>query len=395
MRPDPGVLAAFGAHADPVPLPGGEGTAWRAGEIVLKPAGDPRVAGWTAGLYRDLALLTRHRDCGFRVPQPLSTATGGWVAGAPATGARVAGAPATGGWVAWQWLPGEPADWADVSPFWPRLIAASRAFHAALAGRPAPPWLGRDGSPWTAGDQVAWGERDPGSVLAAAPGSLGGQLRSLLAALRPVRLPSQLIHGDLGGNVLFADGEPPAVIDFSPYWRPAGLALAVAVVDALLWGGASPATLDEPELCQPEWGQPEWGQPEWGQPEWGQPEWGQLLARALVYRLVTEIVFRRGDPDPAAALETVAQTSQPVTVLVMAHLPLGWGHDGELPAGRDPAATGPAGPRPVPAAAGRGRRSYQAGGVRRRVRSFRSLATGRTRPGPGARHDGRGAVRPR
>ena len=162
--------------------------------------------------------------------------------------------------MAWQWLPGEPADWAGVSPFWPRLIAASRAFHAALAW-PAPPWLGRDGSPWTAGDQVAWGERDPGSVLAAAPGSLGGQLRSLLAALRPVRLPSQLIHGDLGGNVLFADGEPPAVIDFSPYWRPAGLALAVAVVDALLWGGASPATLDEPELCQPEWGQPEWASP--------------------------------------------------------------------------------------------------------------------------------------
>ena len=83
-------------------------------------------------------------------------------------------------------LPGEPASWAGVSPFWPRLIAASRAFHAALAGRPAPPWLGRDGSQWTVGDQVAWGERDPGSVLAAAPGSLAGQLRSLLAALRPV-----------------------------------------------------------------------------------------------------------------------------------------------------------------------------------------------------------------
>ena len=34
MRPAPGVLAAFGAHADPVPLPGGEGTTWRAGEVV-------------------------------------------------------------------------------------------------------------------------------------------------------------------------------------------------------------------------------------------------------------------------------------------------------------------------------------------------------------------------
>jgi uncharacterized protein (TIGR02569 family) len=292
MRPDPGVLAAFGAHADPVSLPGGEGTSWRAGEIVLKPAGDPRVARWAAGLYRDLAPLAplppsaAGRDPGFRVPRPIRTATGDWVAGDPAAG----------GWVAWQWLPGEPAVWAGVSPCWPRLIAASRAFHAALAGRPAPPWLGRDGSPWTVGDQVAWGERDPGSVLAAAPGSLSGQLRNLLAARRPVHLPRQLTHGDLGGNVLFADGEPPAVIDFSPYWRPAGLALAVAAVDALMWEGASPAALAELD---------------------GEPEWGQLLARALVYRLVTEIVFRRGDQ---AGLEMVARTSEPVTVLVRARL---------------------------------------------------------------------------
>ena len=143
---------------------------------------------------------------------------------------------------------------------------------------------------------MAWGERGPGSVLAAAPGSLSEQLRSLLAARRPVRLPRQLIHGDLGGNVLFADGEPPAVIDFSPYWRPAGLALAVAAVDALMWEGASPAALAELD---------------------GEPEWGQLLARALVYRLVTEIVFRRGDQ---AGLEMVARTSEPVTVLVRARL---------------------------------------------------------------------------
>ena len=57
MRPGPEVLASFGASADPVSLPGGEGTAWRAGEVVLKPAGDPRVARWTADLYRDLDSL--------------------------------------------------------------------------------------------------------------------------------------------------------------------------------------------------------------------------------------------------------------------------------------------------------------------------------------------------
>ncbi len=303
MRPGPEVLASFGASADPVSLPGGEGTAWRAGEVVLKPAGDPRVARWTADLYRDLDSLgpegpldpsAARRDPGFRVPRPLRT-----VAGDGAAGDWVAQDALAGAWVAWQWLPGEPASWAGFSPLWPRLIAASRAFHAALAGRPAPPWLGRDGSQWTTGDQVAWGEQDPGSVLAAAPAPLAGQLRSLLAALRPVRLPAQLIHGDLGGNVLFAAGEPPAVIDFSPYWRPAGLALAVAAVDALTGSGADPAILDE--LA-------------------GEPELDQLLAHAHVCRLVTEVVFRRGDP---GSLETVARTSQPVTMLLMKRLAAG------------------------------------------------------------------------
>ncbi len=125
MRPGPEVLAAFGASADPLPLPGGEGTAWRAGEIVLKPAGDPRVARWTADLYDSLAGLP---GSGFRVPRPVRAASRDWLAADPAAGA----------WVAWEWLPGEPADWSGVSPYWPRLIAASEAFHAALAGRRAP-----------------------------------------------------------------------------------------------------------------------------------------------------------------------------------------------------------------------------------------------------------------
>jgi Phosphotransferase enzyme family len=322
MRPGPEVLASFGASADPVSLPGGEGTAWRAGEVVLKPAGDPQVARWTADLYRDLYSLgpvgplnpsparrdpldpvvpvdpsAVRRDPGFRVPRPLRT-----VAGTGAAGDWVAQDPLTGAWVAWQWLPGEPASWAGVSPLWPRLIAASRAFHTALVGRAAPPRLGRDGGQWTTGDQVAWGERDPGSVLAAAPAPLAGQLRSLLAALRPVRLPAQLIHGDLGGNVLFAPGQPPAVIDFSPYWRPAGLALAVAAVDALTWSGADPAILGD--LAD-------------------QPELDQLLARAHVGRLVTEVVSRRGDPDPSAALETVTRTGEPVTAMVLERLAAG------------------------------------------------------------------------
>ena len=128
-------------------------------------------------------------------------------------------------------------------------------------------------NPWTIGDEVAWGERDPGPLLGPGAGPIAWQVRRLLAALRPVDLPDQLIHADLAGNVLFADGAPPAVIDFSPLHRPAGLPLAIVAVDALMWRRARPEALGQ--LA-------------------GEPELGQLLARALVYRLVTEIAMRAG-----------------------------------------------------------------------------------------------------
>ncbi len=267
------MLTAFGLAAVPVRLPGGQGTAWRAGPAVLKPADNDQAARWLAGVYAAL------NGPGFRVPRPVRTMAGDWVAQ---------------GWTAYQWVPGAAADWSGVSPRWPELIAVSRALHAALAGVPVPSWLRAVENPWTTGDQVAWGERDPGPLLGPAAGPLAGQVRRLLALLRPVDLPSQLIHADLAGNVLFAGGLPPAVIDFSPLERPAGLPLAVAAVDSLLWYRARPEILGH--LA-------------------GEQEIGQLLARALIYRLVTEIVMRAGTP----GVEAAARAADPVTGLVAAY----------------------------------------------------------------------------
>jgi uncharacterized protein (TIGR02569 family) len=269
------VLAAFGlAGAAPVRLPGGQGTAWRAGQVVLKPADSVRAGRWFADVYDGLA------GPGFRVPRPVRALTGDWVAR---------------GWTAYQWVPGAAADWSGVSTRWPEMVAVSRALHAALAGVPVPSWRATTENPWTIGDEVAWGERDPGPLLGPAAGPLAGQVTRLLAALRPVGLPSQLIHADLGGNVLFADGLPPAVIDFSPLERPAGLPLAVVAVDALLWRRGRPELLDHLAA---------------------EPELDQLLARALIYRLVTEIVRHAG----TAPVHEAARGAQPVTDLVLARL---------------------------------------------------------------------------
>lgn len=269
------VLAAFGLDgAVPLRLPGGQGTAWRAGHVVLKPADSTRAGRWFAEVYDEL------RDPGFRVPRPVRTVTGDWVAH---------------GWTAYQWVPGTAADWSGDSARWADLIAVSRALHAALAKVSVPSWRATVENPWTIGDEVAWGERDPGPLLGLAAGPLAGQVRSLLAVLRPVGLPSQLIHADLAGNVLFADGLPGAVIDFSPLERPAGLPLAIAAVDALMWHRASPGVLRHLN---------------------GEPDLDQMLARALIYRLVAEIVRRAGTD----GVHSAARTGQPVTELILARL---------------------------------------------------------------------------
>jgi uncharacterized protein (TIGR02569 family) len=269
------VLAAFGVGgAVPVRLRGGQGTAWQAGQVVLKPADSVREGRWFAEVNHALT------GPGFRVPRPVRAISGDWVAE---------------GWTASCWVAGAAADWSGVSPRWPELIAVNRALHVALADVPVPAWQGTVQNPWTIGDQVAWSERDPGTLFGLATEQIAGQLRRLLAALRPIDLPSQLIHADLAGNVLFADGMAPAVIDFSPLQRPAGWPLAIAAVDTLQWHQARPEVLDQ--LA-------------------GEPELDQLLARALIYRQITEIVRRAG----TAGIDIAARTGQPVADLILARL---------------------------------------------------------------------------
>jgi uncharacterized protein (TIGR02569 family) len=186
VRPSPAAVAAFGLEGEPVALGGGQGGSWRVGTAVLKPVDlSPAELAWQA------ELLEQVETAGFRVSRPLRAGDGSL---------------SVDGWCAREWLEGvhEARRWADV-------IAAGERFHAALRGVPRPAFLDERGHQWAVGDRVAWGEL-PGRELAHVK-----HVPSLLAALERIDAPSQLIHGDLTGNVLFAAGLPPAVIDFSPY----------------------------------------------------------------------------------------------------------------------------------------------------------------------------------
>jgi uncharacterized protein (TIGR02569 family) len=213
---------------------------------VLKRSGLAEEAAWRAEV---LSALPESGD--FRVARPVRTRDGEWTAG---------------GWEAWYEVPGDP----DVTRH-DDILATLTAFHAALAGFARPAFLDARDDPWSYGDRVAWQELPvDGPAVWVEPLERLGRVR------RAVDLPAQPVHGDPPGNVLFADGLPPAVIDWPVYFRPTAWSAAVTATDLLTWQGAPPDLLDR----------------------WAHlPAWNQMLVRALMYRIATNVgCLRQGVP---------------------------------------------------------------------------------------------------
>lgn len=225
--------------------------------MVVRPTGGGDEANWRAGVLERLAHTGE-----FRTPRPIRAASGQWI---------------EAGWEAWQWVPGA-ADESRVLD----VVKAGKAFHHAISALPRPSFIDTSDDPWARADRIAWGE---------APLPADAMLERLAAQFHPVESPSQVIHGDLLGNVLFAEGEPPTIIDWAPYWRPAGLGAAIAVVDAVCWYGS-------PIELLPAVGQ-------------GIPEWEQLLVRAFAFRMATLHLLKVWD-------SSLADRHAPVTDAIVA-----------------------------------------------------------------------------
>lgn len=280
--PPPQVLAAFGvAGATATALPGGQGSSWLAPPLVLKPVGSDLEAEevvWLAEALRPLGGALAE-EAGVRLPADVPADV---PAGVPGRGRRWV----VDGWRAMTWVAGGPGP----AGRWTELLAAARAFTAAVAHLPRPAFLDRRSNPWAVADRAAWGEQP----LAVHPAqqALVQRLRGLAERGPALERPAQLVHGDLTGNVLFSPGLPPAVIDVSPYWRPAAYAGAVVVADGLLWwdqGADLVAAAGES----------------------GDPD---LVARALLFRLLTDVVLLQGSGAAVALPADQAERYRRATV---------------------------------------------------------------------------------
>lgn len=246
--PPRSVLELFGATEALIRLPTGRGTAWRSGDLVLKPLNmTHRMLHWQA---RVLAGLVDRDD--FRVSPPIRARDGSLC---------------VAGWTCWPYLAGD-----HPGREWPEVIAAGQAFHAALAPLARPGFLDDRTDDWAIADRVAWGE------LPLDVGERDGSMGELARRLAPVDQHNQLIHGDLTGNVLLHERLPPAIVDFSAYWRPPNYASAIIVADAMLWHEADSSVIDAAGHVA---------------------DLPQMLLRALLFRLVTE--RRMVGPGPRTA----------------------------------------------------------------------------------------------
>jgi uncharacterized protein (TIGR02569 family) len=213
--PPHSVLFAFGLRGTPVRLVGGQGTSWRIADVVLKPVVDPVFQEWMGTEVAEIPQL------GFRLPAVRQAVDGAWV---------------VEGWGAYSAMVGSTTAGSPVE--WRAIINASRALHTATVALTRPAFLDLRTDPWAVADRDTWGE---------VPRQVQPELRGLVDRLQPALSPlgpAQLVHGDLTNNVLLTAGQPPGIIDFSPYWRPPEYAEGIIIADALSWHEA-PATLLE------------------------------------------------------------------------------------------------------------------------------------------------------
>jgi len=257
------VLAAFGTGEQaPERLPGGRGRTYRSADIVLKPVDNTAEASWLAATFEQL------RVSGIRVARPVRSSDGRWV---------------VGGWSAQRFVSGR------VEPRYDDIIRTSLVLHEALVAVPQPRFLRERDDLYSWADRLAWGEPAVGRWQLG-DGHGARLFEELSIGRKPIDLPQQVVHGDMFGNVLFAGSAPPAVIDITPYWRPAVWSAAVIAVDALSWGGAQTELLAE----------------------WAHlPEWPQMLLRALLFRLAVSLSHPRSTPSSLVEMLSAAEIIRP------------------------------------------------------------------------------------
>jgi uncharacterized protein (TIGR02569 family) len=224
--PTKDVLKMFGLVGKPVRIKGGQGNSYRIADTVLKLENyNNEEVEWIARIYKNI------KQNGFRLPKQIKTRNGKLIYKQ---------------WTAWKYVEGNHSN-----KKWKEVFEVCDLFHKSLQKINKPKFIEKRKNKWAIADKMVWGE-----LPLKYPAKLKKIIKGMLAVMRPITVLEQVIHGDFGSrNILFTDdGEPPYIIDFSPYYRSAGFAKAITAIDAITWGKANKNIFkylkNEPEIKQ-------------------------------------------------------------------------------------------------------------------------------------------------
>ena len=213
MLPPKKVRASFKARGKPRALTGGQGTTYLVGDTVFKRVENETEAQWV------IDTLSSIEEKGFRIPKFLTSTNDTHI---------------VEGWIAYEFLTG-----IRLKGHWKEKRRALEDLHKSLKNI-AYPWHFKSRmDPYSIADRMAWGE-----MAIVCNNRLEPAVEKITTYIKPLQLPHQIIQGD-PGNMLFSEEEDPAIIDFSPYWRPRDFSLAVLIVDGLVWEGATLSIFEE------------------------------------------------------------------------------------------------------------------------------------------------------
>jgi uncharacterized protein (TIGR02569 family) len=253
------IANKFGSIGIPKLLDGGQGTTYRSGEIILKPVGflaeSKEAAEIVSGLTESPLL---------NLPKAVKSINGNWV---------------EDGYVAWNFVPGT-----ERQGYYSEKLKVCDYFGDIFGGLGKPKFLDLKNDEYTIADRVAWGELER-----IYPPEQQEIIDLVKSKIRPVNLPSQIIHGDISGNMVFTESGLPGVIDLTLYWRPRNFTKAILLIDAITWEDADPDIYD---LVSNE------------------PEIDQLLIRAALRRIVTGFEFVKSARRVDRNWETVFEQAQ-------------------------------------------------------------------------------------
>jgi uncharacterized protein (TIGR02569 family) len=224
------ILEAFDVTGEIIHLKGGWNTSVRVGDTVFKPLDiSEDEAEWSGKTLESIILSPEYHPAiqMFRIPRPRR--------------AKDSGKFVYQGWTAADFIVGDM----DPRGRWVELITASRGFHEALKKTECQPFMKGRTHAWGIAERVVWEEEKPLRTFEICKALQPVYLRLWnLAGSMPESSPSAVVHSDLCGNVLFHDGQVPAIIDFTPYWQPVEYSEAMIVADGLLFHGAGVELVD-------------------------------------------------------------------------------------------------------------------------------------------------------